>query len=154
MSGIQAFDWRGFGTDSLFRFSNNCRRASANWLSMGLQSAIGGKVWNTGVGTGIGASTQSGSSSTWEIVAGSTPWNSKGSTRGEDEQGCTGVQGIPDWRYLDLLGRPEVNWLIVWLAREIELLPEERAADWWDIRTKTQQELVGVYRFCQGQKLQ
>jgi len=39
------------------------------------------------------------------------------------------------------------------LAREIELLPEEGAADWRDIRTKTRQELVSVYKFCQGWNL-
>jgi len=44
------------------------------------------------------------------------------------------VRGVPDWRYLDLLGRPEVKQLIVWSARGMELLPEERAADWRDIR--------------------
>jgi len=44
---------------------------------------------------------------------GSTPWNSEGSTKGGDEWGCTRVQGVPDWRYLNLLGRPEVKQLIV-----------------------------------------
>jgi len=61
MSGIWAFDWWGFGADPLLRFSDNCQRALTSWLLMGLRSATGG-VWNTGVGTGIGASTQSGSS--------------------------------------------------------------------------------------------
>jgi len=62
VSGIRAFDWWGFGADPLLRFSDICRRASASWLLMGLRSATG-RVWNAGVGTGIGASTQSGSSS-------------------------------------------------------------------------------------------
>jgi len=117
---------------------------------MGLQSATGG-VWNTGVGTGIGASTQSGLLLTWGTVEGSTLWNSKGSTRSEDERGHTGVRGVPNWRHLDLLGRPEVKQPIVWLARGMELLPEEGAADWQDIRTKAQQEPVSVCKFCQGQ---
>jgi len=39
------------------------------------------------------------------------------------------VQGIPNWRYLDLLGRPEVKQLIVQSAREMELLLEEGAVD-------------------------
>jgi len=67
---------------------------------------------------------------------GSILWNSKGSTRGGDEGGHTGVQGVPDWRCLDLLGRPEVKRLIVQLARGIELLLKERAAEWQDIRIK------------------
>jgi len=67
-------------------------------------------------------------------VEGSTPWNSKGSTGSGDERGHTGVRGVPDWRCLDLLGRPEVKRLIVWSARGIELLLEEGAADWQDIR--------------------
>jgi len=75
-------------------------------------------------------------------VAGSTPWNSEGSTGGGNERGCTGVRGVPDWRRLDLLGRPEVKRLIVWSVRGMELLPEERAADWRDIRIKTRQEPV------------
>jgi len=75
-------------------------------------------------------------------VAGSTLWNSKGSTRGGDERGHTGVRGVPDWRRLDLLGRPEVKQLIVRSARGMELLPEEGAADWRDIRIKTRQEPV------------
>ena len=144
-----AFDWWGFGADPLLRFSDNCRRALASWLLIGLRSATGG-VWNTGVRTGIGASTQSRSSSTWGIVVGSTLWNSKGSTRGGDERGHTGVQEVPDWRRLDLLGRPEVKRPIVRLARGMELLLEEGAADWWDIRIKTRQELVWVCKFCQG----
>jgi len=37
---------------------------------------------------------------------------------------------VPDWRHLDLLGRPEVKQLIVWSAREMELLLKERAVDW------------------------
>jgi len=61
---------------------------------------------------------------------GSTPWNSKGSTGDGDEQGCTRVRGVPDWRCLDLLGRPEVKQPIVQSARGMELLPEEEAADW------------------------
>jgi len=52
------------------------------------------------------------------------------------------VWGVPDWRYLDLLGRLEVKRPIVWSVRGIELLLEEGAIDWQDIRTKTQQELV------------
>jgi len=40
---------------------------------------------------------------------------------------------------------------IVWLAKGIELLLEEGAADWRDIRTKAQQEPVQVCKFCQGQ---
>jgi len=127
VSRMQAFDWGGFGADPLLRFSDNCQRASANWLLIGLRPATGDEVWNTGVGTEIGVLTQSRSSSTWGIVAGSTPWNSKGSTGGGDEQGCTGVQGVPDWRHLDLLGGPEVKQLIVWSARGMELLPEEGA---------------------------
>jgi len=75
-------------------------------------------------------------------MAGSTPWNSKDSTRGRDEKGCTRVHGVPDWRRLDLLRRPEVKQPIVWSARGMELLPEERAADWRDIRIKIRQELV------------
>ena len=50
-------------------------------------------------------------------MAGSTLWNSKGSTRGGDEWGHTGVQGVPDWRHLDLLRRPEVKRPIVRSAR-------------------------------------
>ena len=42
----------------------------------------------------------------------------------------TGVQEVPDWRRLDLLGRPEVKRLVVRSARGMELLPEERTADW------------------------
>jgi len=80
---------------------------------------------------------------------GSTPWNSEGSTRGGDEQGCTGVQEVSDWRRLDLLRRPEVKQLIVWSARGMELLPEEGAADWRDIRIKTRQKPVLVCKFCQ-----
>jgi len=52
------------------------------------------------------------------------------------------VQGIPNWRHLDLLGRLEVKQLIVQSARGIKLLLEEGAADWQDIRIKTRQELV------------
>jgi len=53
------------------------------------------------------------------------------------------VQGVPDWRHLDLLGRPEVKRLIVWSARGMELLLEERAADWRDIRIdKNQCEFI------------
>jgi len=52
------------------------------------------------------------------------------------------MRGVPDWRCLDLLGRPEVKQPIVQSARGMELLPEEGAADWRDIRIKTQQELV------------
>ena len=44
--------------------------------------------------------------------------------------------------------RPEVKHLIVWSAREIELLLEERAADLWDIRTIAWQKLVRVCKFC------
>jgi len=44
-------------------------------------------------------------------MAGSTLWNSKDSTGGEDEQGHTRVHGVPDWRCLDLLRRPKVKWL-------------------------------------------
>ena len=65
-----------------------------------------------------------------------------GSTRGGDEQGRTRVRGVPNWRRLDLLGRPKVKRPIVQSARGIELLPEEGAADWRDIRIKTQQEPV------------
>jgi len=75
-------------------------------------------------------------------VAGSTPWNSEGSTGGGNERGRTGVRGVPDWRCLDLLGRPEVKRPIVWSVRGMELLLEERAADWRDIRIKTRQEPV------------
>ena len=75
-------------------------------------------------------------------MAGSTPWNSKGSTGGEDEWERTRVRGVPDWRRLDLFGKPEVKQLIVQSARGMELLPEEEAADWRDIRIKTRQELV------------
>jgi len=89
-------------------------------LLTGLWSAIGG-VWNTGVGTGIGALTQSRSSSTWGTV--------EGSTGSGDERGRTGVRGVPDWRRLDLLGRPEVKRPIVRSARGMELLLEEGAAD-------------------------
>jgi len=64
--------------------------------------------------------------------------------------GRTGVRGVPDWRRLDLLGRPEVKRLIVRSARGMELLLEEGAADWWDIRIKAQQEPVWVCKFCQG----
>jgi len=73
---------------------------------------------------------------------GSTPWNSEGSTRGGDERRHTRVQGVPNWRRLDLLGRPEVKRPIVRSARGMELLPEEGAADWRDIRIKTRQEPV------------
>jgi len=52
------------------------------------------------------------------------------------------MRGVSDWRCLDLLGRPEVKQPIVQSARGMELLPEEGAADWRDIRIKTQQELV------------
>ena len=45
-----------------------------------------------------------------------------------------GKSGVPDWRRLDLLGRPEVKRPIVRSARGMELLPEEGAADWRDIR--------------------
>ena len=62
-------------------------------------------------------------------MEGSTPWNSEGSTGSGGEQSRTGVRGVPNWRRLDLLGRPEVKRLIVQLAREMELLPEEGAAD-------------------------
>jgi len=75
-------------------------------------------------------------------VAGSTPWNSKGSTGGGDERGRTGVRGVPDWRRLDLLRRPEVKQLIVGSARGMELLSKEGAADWRDIRIKVRQEPV------------
>ena len=75
-------------------------------------------------------------------MAGSIPWNSEGSTRGKDEQGRTRVRGVPNWRHLDLLGRPEVKRPIVWSVRGMELLLEEGATDWRDIRIKTQQELV------------
>jgi len=75
-------------------------------------------------------------------VAGSTLWNSEGSTRGGNEQGRTGVRGVSNWRRLDLLGRPEVKRPIVQSARGMELLPEEGAADWRDIRVKTRQEPV------------
>jgi len=84
-------------------------------------------------------------------VVGSTPWNSEGSTGGGDEWGHTGVRGVPDWRHLDFLRRPEVKRLIIRSARGIELLLEEEAADWRDIRIKTQQEPVLVCKFCQGQ---
>jgi len=73
---------------------------------------------------------------------GSTLWNSKGSTRGGGERECTGVRGVPDWRCLDLLRRPEVKQPIVQSARGMELLPEEGAIDWRDIRIKTSQEPV------------
>jgi len=63
VSGMQAFDWCSLGADPLLRFSDSCRRASANWLLTGLWSATSG-VWNTEVGTGLGASTQSGLSLT------------------------------------------------------------------------------------------
>jgi len=148
-----AFDWWGFGADPLLRFSDSYQRASANWLLTGLRSATGGEVWNTGVGTGIGVSTQSRSSLTWGTVEGSIPRNSEGSTRSGDGWGYTRVQGVPNWRCLDLLGRPKVKRPIVWLARGIELLLEEGAADWWDIRIKTWQELVWVCKFCQGWNL-
>jgi len=69
-------------------------------------------------------------------VAGSIPWNSKGSTRGGDERRHTGVRGVPDWRCLDLLGRSEVKRPIVQSARGMELLLEEEAAEWQDIRIK------------------
>jgi len=46
------------------------------------------------------------------------------------------MRGIPDWRCLDLLGRPKVKRLIVWSARGMELLLEERATDWRGIRIK------------------
>ena len=62
-------------------------------------------------------------------MEGSTPWNSEGSTGNGDEWSRTGVQGVPDWRRLDLLGRPEVKRPIVQLAGEMELLPKEGAAD-------------------------
>jgi len=75
-------------------------------------------------------------------VAGSIVWNSEGSTRGGDERGRTEVQDVSDWRCLNLLGRPEVKRLIVQSARGMELLPEEGAADWRDIRIKTRQEPV------------
>jgi len=75
-------------------------------------------------------------------MAGSIPWNSEGSTGGGDEWGRTGVRGVPDWRHLDLLGRPEVKRPIVQSAREMKLLLEEGAADWRDIRVKTRQELL------------
>jgi len=71
------------------------------------------------------------------MVARSTPWNSEGSPEGRDERGHTGVRGVPDWRRLDLLGRPEVKQPIVRSARGMELLLEEGAADWRDIRIKT-----------------
>jgi len=150
VSRMWAFDWWGFGANPLLRFSNNCRRASASWLLTGLQLATGG-VWNMGVGTEIGASTQSGSSSIWGTVKGSTPWNSEGSIESGDEWGHTRVRDVPDWRCLDLLGRPEVKWPIVQSARGMELLLEEGAADWQDIRTKARQEPVWVCKFCQGQ---
>ena len=67
-------------------------------------------------------------------MEGSTPWNSEGSTGSGDERGRTGVRGVPDWRCIDLLGRPEVKRPIVQSAREMELLLEEEAADWRDIR--------------------
>jgi len=67
-------------------------------------------------------------------VEGSIPWNSEGSTGSGDERGRTGVRGVPDWRCIDLLGRPEVKRPIVQSAREMELLLEEEAADWRDIR--------------------
>jgi len=63
-------------------------------------------------------------------VEGSTLWNSEGSTGSGDEWGCTGVQGVPDWKHVNLLGRPEVKQPIVWSVRGMELLPEEGAADW------------------------
>jgi len=116
---------------------------------MELRSATDG-VWNTGVGIRIGASTQSGSSSIWGIIAGSTPWNSEDFTGGGDEWGHTRVCRVPDWRRLDLLGRPEVKRPIVRSARGMELLPEEGAVDWWDIRIKIWQEPVWVYKFYQG----
>jgi len=149
VSGIWAFDWWGFGADLLLRFSDNCQRALVSWLLMGLRSATG-RVWNAGVGTGIEASIQSGSLLIWGMVAGSILWNSEGSSGGGDERGRTEVRGVPDWRRLDLLGRPEVKWPIVRSARGMELLPEEGAADWWDIRIKTWQEPVWVCKFCQG----
>jgi len=45
------------------------------------------------------------------------------------------VQGVSNWRHLDLLRRLEVKQPIVWSARGIELLPEEGATDWRDIKT-------------------
>jgi len=63
-------------------------------------------------------------------VEGSTPWNSEGSTGSGDEQGHTGVRGVPNWRRLDLLRRLEVKRPIVQLVRGMELLPEEGAVDW------------------------
>ena len=59
----------------------------------------------------------------------STLWNSEGSTGSGEERGRTGVRGVPDWRCLDLLGRPEVKRPIVQSVRGMELLPEEGAAD-------------------------
>ena len=67
-------------------------------------------------------------------MEGSTLWNSEGSTGSGEERGHTRVRGVPDWRHLDLLGRPEVKRPIVRSARGMELLPEEGAADWRDIR--------------------
>ena len=75
-------------------------------------------------------------------MAGSIPWNSEDSIGGGDERGRTGVQGVPDWRRLDLLGRPEVKRPIVWSARGMELLPEEGTTDWRDIKIKIRQEPV------------
>jgi len=75
-------------------------------------------------------------------VEGSTPWNSEGSTGSGEERDHTGVRGVLNWRRLDLLGRPEVKRPIVRSARGIELLLEEGAADWRDIRVLTRQELV------------
>jgi len=46
------------------------------------------------------------------------------------------VREVPNWRRLDLLGRPEVKQPIVQSAREMELLLEKGAADWRDIRIK------------------
>ena len=63
-------------------------------------------------------------------MEGSTPWNSEGSTGSGDEQGHTGVRGVPNWRRLDLLRRLEVKRPIVQLVRGMELLPEEGAVDW------------------------
>jgi len=53
-----------------------------------------------------------------------------GSTGGGDEQGRTGVRGVPNWRHLDLLRRSEVKRPIVQSAKGMELLLKEKAADW------------------------
>jgi len=56
-------------------------------------------------------------------------WNSKESTESGDNKGHTRVQGAPEWKHLNLLGRLEVGQTIVWLARGMELLLKEGTAE-------------------------